>query len=87
MKLNSVEEAKEELKNRAKETEYYFAITLKENGKVIGEINANPENTAPDEKNVPKDTLSPSWMLNKNYRARDMHMKLLMHFLIIYLRK
>ncbi|GAB6110111.1 GNAT family N-acetyltransferase [Fusibacter bizertensis] len=70
MKLNSVEEAKEELKNRVKETEYYFAITLKENGKVIGEIDANPETTAPDEENVPKDTLSPSWMLNKNFQGK-----------------
>ena len=38
MKLNSLEEAKAEMKRRIGETEYYFAIVLKETGKVIGEI-------------------------------------------------
>ena len=38
MKLHSLEEAREEIKKRLGETEYYFAITLKESGKVIGEI-------------------------------------------------
>ena len=28
------------MKNRCGETEYYFAITLKDTGKVIGEIDA-----------------------------------------------
>lgn len=36
MKLNSVEEARKEMLNRMNETEYYFAIVLKENNKVIG---------------------------------------------------
>ena len=40
MKLNSLEEAETEMKNRCGETEYYFAITLKDTGKVIGEIDA-----------------------------------------------
>lgn len=43
MKLSSLAEAKEEMKKRLGETEYYFAITLKETGKVIGEIDAYPE--------------------------------------------
>lgn len=43
MKLNSLAEAKAEIKKRLGETEYYFAITLKETGKVIGEIDAYPE--------------------------------------------
>ena len=43
MKLKSVDEAKAEMKERAKETEYYFAITLKDTGKIIGEIDAFPE--------------------------------------------
>ena len=47
MKLNSVDEAKEEMKKRISETEYYFAITLKESGKVIGEIDAYPETEEP----------------------------------------
>jgi RimJ/RimL family protein N-acetyltransferase len=42
MKLNSLEEAETEMKNRCGETEYYFAIALKDTGKVIGEIDAYP---------------------------------------------
>ena len=38
MRLNSLDAAKEEMKKRSSETEYYFAITLKDSGKVIGEI-------------------------------------------------
>ena len=49
MKLNTMEEAKEETKRRTKDTEYCFAIVLKETGKVIGEIEAHPESHAPDE--------------------------------------
>jgi RimJ/RimL family protein N-acetyltransferase len=43
MKLHSLDEAKAEVKNRIGETEYYFAITLKDTGKVIGEIDAYTE--------------------------------------------
>ena len=43
MKLHSLDEAREEMKKRLGETEYYFAITLKDGGKVIGEIDAYPE--------------------------------------------
>lgn len=43
MKLHSLEEAREEVLKRSSETEYYFAIVLKESGKVIGEIDAYPE--------------------------------------------
>lgn len=67
MKLNSLDEAKAEMKNRVKETEYYLAITLKETGKVIGEIMAYPESTDPNETDSPKDTFSPCWMLNAAY--------------------
>ena len=34
MKLHSLDEAKAEMKKRLGETEYYFAITLKDSGKV-----------------------------------------------------
>lgn len=34
MKLHSLEEAKEEMKQRVGETEYYFAIVLKDSNKV-----------------------------------------------------
>mgnify|MGYP000329195699 FL=1 len=35
------------MKKRLSETEYYFAITLKDGGKVIGEIDAYPETGEP----------------------------------------
>ena len=71
MKLNSVDEAKEEMKKRINETEYYFAITLKDSGKVIGEIDAYPETGEPraDENSV-RDTFSPCWMLNADYQGK-----------------
>ena len=69
MKLNSLEEAQAEMQKRAEDTELYFAIVLKETGKVIGEINAHPEATAPDE-NAQQDTFSPCWMLNKDYHGK-----------------
>ena len=68
MKLNSLEEAKEEMKKRVGETEYYFAIVLKENNKVIGEMEAYPERDEPHDTTSPLDTFSPCWMLNKDYQ-------------------
>ena len=41
-----------------------------ENGKVIGEIDAMPEATAPDEENAARDTFSPCWMLNPEYHGK-----------------
>ena len=70
MKVNSLDEAKKAVDDRAKEKEYYFAIVLKENGKVIGEIDAMPETPAPHEENAVLDTFSPCWMLNKNYQGK-----------------
>ena len=71
MKLNSLDEARAEIKKRCGETEYYFAITLKDTGKVIGEIDSYPETgeQLPDE-NYPKDTFFPCWMLNKEYQDK-----------------
>lgn len=59
------------MKKRSSETEYYFAITLKDSGKVIGEIDAYPEAGEPhaDETAV-RDTFSPCWMLNADYQGR-----------------
>ena len=37
MKTETMEDARKAVLDRAKDGEYYFAITLKENGKVIGE--------------------------------------------------
>ena len=70
MKVASVEEAQRAAQERAKDKEYYFAIVLKENGKVIGEIDAMPETPAPDEKNAVLDTFSPCWMLHPDYHGK-----------------
>lgn len=71
MKLNSLDEAAEEMKKRVGDTEYYFAITLKENGKVIGEIDAYPEAGEQHADDAdPADTFSPCWMLNLNYTGK-----------------
>ena len=72
MKLDSLEEAKAEMKNRMGETEWYFAIVLKDTGKVIGEIDAYPETPEPhgQDGGPPLDTFSPCWMLNKAYHGR-----------------
>lgn len=71
MKLDTIEDAKAEMKKRVGETEYYFAITLKDSGKVIGEIDAFPEAGEPHEgENAPQDTFSPCWMLNLNYTGK-----------------
>lgn len=70
MKLNSLEEAKAEMKKRVGENEYYFAIVLKETDKVIGEIDAYPERGEPHDTNSPFDTFSPCWMLNRAYQGK-----------------
>lgn len=71
MKLNSLDEAKNEVSKRTGETEYYFAITLKETGKVIGEIDAYPETGEPHaDENTVRDTFSPCWMLNSAYQGK-----------------
>lgn len=63
MKLDSLEEAKKEVLKRVSETDYYFAIVLKETNHVIGEIFAYPEDRD-------KDTFSPCWMLNEKYQKK-----------------
>lgn len=70
MKMNSINEAIAEMKERSAETEFTFAIVLKSTGKVIGEIDASPEATAPDHEHAPEDTFSPCWMLNKAYHGK-----------------
>lgn len=73
MKLDSLEEARTEMKKRVGETEYYFAVVLKNTGKVIGEINGFPEHAEPHDQNEdsPLDTFSPCWMLNRAYHGKD----------------
>ena len=70
MKTETMEDARKAVLDRAKDGEYYFAITLMETGKVIGEIDAMPETHAPDEENAVLDTFSPCWMLNPAYHGK-----------------
>lgn len=70
MKLNSLEEARVGVQKKSGETEYYFAIVLREVNKVIGEINAYPEPTDPHSPGAVLDTFSPCWMLNKDYHGK-----------------
>ena len=71
MKLHSPDEAKKEMKRRSGEGEFYFAIALKDSGKVIGEIGAYPEAGEPHaDVDAVRDTFSPLWMLNENYQGR-----------------
>lgn len=70
MRLNSINDAKKEMKNRAGETEFYFAIVLKDNGKVIGEIEGYPDPSDPNDPDSSSDTFSPCWMLNENYQRQ-----------------
>lgn len=71
MKLHSPDEAKKEMKRRSGEGEFYFAIALKDSGKVIGEIGAYPEAGEPHaDAGAVRDTFSPLWMLNKSYQGR-----------------
>lgn len=67
MKINSLDEAKNETAKKAKDSELTLAVVLKETGKVIGEIFAHPEG---DEAAENKDTFSPCWMLNKDYHGK-----------------
>ena len=72
MKLNTLEDAKVVMRKRIGEMEYYFAIALKDTGKVIGEIEAYPEHAEPHDRdrNLLLDTFSPCWMLNKAYHGK-----------------
>ena len=70
MKLDSITEARKEVIKRSSETEYYFAIVLKESEKVIGEINAYPEPADEHSADSEMDTFSPCWMLNDKYQGK-----------------
>ena len=47
LKIDSLEEARAEVVKRGEDTEYCFAIVLKETGRVIGEIDAEPSDYLP----------------------------------------
>lgn len=64
MKINNIEEAKRELIKRVKEDNgLYFAICIKDSGKVIGEVFSEPEQ-------YNEDTYSPCWMINPKYHKQ-----------------
>ena len=75
LKLDSLDEARAEAVKRGSDTEYRFAIVLKETGKVIGEIEAEPSNYEPpmlcSRKTAlpPPDTFTPSIILNAAYQG------------------
>lgn len=68
MRISSLKEATDAVLERSKDNEYYFAIVLKESGKVIGEIFAHPEGDKHPGGNC--DTFSPCWMLNPEYHGK-----------------
>ncbi len=75
LKLNSFDEARAEVAKRGEDTEYCFAILLKETGRVIGEIDAQPSDYKPPmlcsrETALPSpDTFTPSIILNAAYHG------------------
>lgn len=71
MKLTSLQQAQKAIAQRMEEPQYYFAIALKDSGKVIGEIFAHPETSQPDgAENMALDTFSPCWMLNEAFQGK-----------------
>lgn len=70
MKKESVHEALNEILKREKDP-LYFAIVLKENNKVIGEINALKEAICIKESSSDSLTYSACWMLNKKYQGKS----------------
>lgn len=73
MKISSMDEAKEDAVKRM-ENDCYFAIELKDTGKVIGEIFVHPDGEGMEEEDsedgYSDDTYSPCWMLNKEYHGK-----------------
>ena len=75
LRLGTIDEARAEVVKRAGNTEYCFAIVLKETGKVIGEIDAEPSDYKPpmlrsrEMPQPPPDTFTPSLILNASHRG------------------
>lgn len=70
MVLPSLEAARAEMRRRAASPELRLAIERKSDGRILGEIEAVSEPSAPDDPDAPHDTYSPCWMLNPAYRGR-----------------
>ncbi len=75
LRLGMLEEARAEVLKRSEDTEYCFAIVLKETGKVIGEIEAEPSDYTPPMLHSrkmplpPPDTFTPSLILNAAHQG------------------
>ena len=75
LKIDSLEEARAEVVKRGEDTEYCFAIVLKETGRVIGEIDAEPSDYLPPmlrSRETPpafRDTFTPSLILNASHQG------------------
>lgn len=70
LKLDSYDDAVSEMERRSAEQSYYFAVVLKDSGKVIGEVFAYPETGEPQWfESLPKDMFSPCIMFNRDYRG------------------
>ncbi|MDD6338620.1 MAG: GNAT family protein [Lentisphaeria bacterium] len=75
LKIDSLEEARAEVVKRGEDTEYCFAIVLKETGRVIGEIDAEPSDYLPPmlrSRETPpafQDTFTPSLILNASHQG------------------
>ena len=75
LRINTPDEARAEVVKRADDTEYCFAIVLKETGRVIGEIDAQPTDYKPpmlcsrETALPPPDTFTPSIILNAAYHG------------------
>ena len=65
LKLDSIEDSIAEMSKRQQDSELFFAIVLKETGKVIGEIVALQKIDEATKQDL--ETYSPSWMLNEEY--------------------
>lgn len=68
MHFKSLEAARQEMRSRREDADFYFAICPKQTGRVIGEVFAHPEATAPGE--AAADTFSPCWMLHPDEQGK-----------------
>lgn len=69
-RLRSIWDARREMKRRAHNTEYYFAVVLKEKNKVIGEMEAFRNYKMDDETNLQVCLFTICWMLNEPFRGK-----------------
>ena len=75
LKIDSLEEARAEVVKRGEDPEYSFAIVMKETGRVIGEIDAEPSDYLPPmlrSRETPpafQDTFTPSLILNASHQG------------------